>query len=93
MLSDKQKKAFRAQGHHLQPVVLVGKDNVTDGVLEAVDGALTTHELIKVKVLQSATVDKDEAAQALAQATGAELVQRIGRVVLLYRPRPEQDDE
>ncbi len=93
MLSDKQKKAFRAQGHTLQPVVLVGKDNLTEGVLAAVDTALTAHELIKVKLLQSASVDKDDAANKLCDATGAELIQRVGRVALLYRPRPEHDNE
>lgn len=93
MLSDRQKKALRTEAHKLQPVVIVGKDNVSEGVIAAVDAALSAHELIKVKLLQSATIDKNDAATALCEATDAELVQRIGRVVVLYRPRPEEDAE
>jgi RNA-binding protein len=91
-LSASQKKAFRARGHQLEPVVIVGKDNVTEAVLKAIDAALTTHELIKVKLLNSATVDKSEAADEICVATEATLVQRVGRVALLYRPRPDEDE-
>ncbi|MBT9559147.1 MAG: YhbY family RNA-binding protein [Myxococcales bacterium] len=86
-VSDKEKKAMRAEAHNLKPVVIIGKDNVTPGVIQAVDAALEQHELIKVKLLQSTSVDKSEAAAVLCVETGATLIQRIGGVALLYRRR------
>ena len=88
-LSQAQLKAFRGQGHTLQPVVIVGKENLNAPVLKAIDAALTTHELIKVKLLQSVALDKDNAAQQICEATGATLIQRVGRVALIHRPRPD----
>ncbi len=90
-VSDKEKKAMRAEAHNLNPIVIIGKDNVTPGVIAAVDAALHQHELIKVKLLQSTSVDKSEAAAVLCVETGATLIQRIGGVALLYRRR--DDDE
>lgn len=86
-VSDKEKKAMRAEAHNLKPIVIIGKDNVTPGVIKAVDAALDQHELIKVKLLQSTSVDKSEAAAVLCVETGATLIQRIGGVALLYRRR------
>ena len=91
-ISKGQLKDFRARGHHLEPVVMVGKDNVTPAVIRAIDAALTTHELIKVKLLQSVAIDKDDAAKEICDSLDATLVQRVGRVVLLYRRRPETDE-
>jgi RNA-binding protein len=92
-VSDKEKKAMRAEAHNLKPVVIIGKDNVTPGVIQAVDAALDQHELIKVKLLQSTSVDKSEAAAVLCVETGATLIQRIGGVALLYRRRDDEEGE
>ena len=81
---------MRSKAHKLKPVVLVGKDGLTKSVFAAVDAALAQHELIKVKLLKSVDVDKDEAATALAKQSGSWLVQRIGRMAILFRPRPEE---
>ncbi len=59
--------------------------------MTAVGEALTAHELIKVKLLQSCSLDKDDAAKQMASHHGALLVQRVGRTALLYRPNPEDD--
>lgn len=91
-MTAKEKKAFRARGHHLKPVVLVGKEQLSPAVVGAIDAALTTHELIKVKLLDSCTVEKNDAARLMSVQTGAALIQRIGRTVLLYRPRPDEDE-
>ena len=92
VLTESEKKALRGRGHHLNAVVTVGKEDLTDSVIEAIDAALCTHELIKVKVLKSSSLDKDEAAKRMAERTGAALLQRIGRVAILYRPRPEEEE-
>ena len=87
-LNGKQRRALRALGHHLEPVVLVGQHGVTDAVVAAVDQALHDHELIKVKIHEGPE-DRKEAAQRLAEATGSELAQLLGRVALLFKKRDE----
>ena len=87
-LTGKQRRALRALGHHLEPVVLVGQNGITDGVVAAVDQALHDHELIKVKINEGPE-DRKEAAQRLAEATGAELAQLLGRTALLFKKRDE----
>ena len=89
-LSGKQRRYLRSLGHPLDPVVTVGKDGVTEAVGEALDVALTRHELVKVRVGRNAVVGRDEAAAALAEATGAEVAQLLGSTILLYRADPEE---
>lgn len=92
MLNGKQRRFLRGLGHHLEPVVLVGKEGVSEGLVGALDTALTTHELIKVKLGESAGSDRRAMAAALAEASGAELVQVLGRTLLLYRRRAEDPE-
>ena len=65
----------------------VGKDGLTEGLVGALDVALTTHELIKIKLGESAGADRRAIGAALAEAAGADLVQVLGRTVLIYRRR------
>jgi RNA-binding protein len=81
-LTGKQRRRLRALGHHLTPVVLLGQNGVTPGVLAAVDQALFDHELIKVKI---GPEERDETAEKLATENSAEVAQLIGRTLLLYR--------
>ena len=85
-LTGKQRRALRALGHHLEPVVLVGQAGITEGVIGAIQQALQDHELIKVKITPD---ERKESAAELATASGSELVQVLGRSVLLYKPRKE----
>lgn len=71
-------------------VVQIGKDGLDDGLVAAVDRALTDHELVKVKVGEGAGLDRHEAAEELAQRTHSELAQVLGNIVLLYRPHPDE---
>jgi RNA-binding protein len=88
-LNGKQRRHLRGLGHALEPVVQVGKEGVSDAVTEACSVALERHELIKVKLGQSAPEDRHEAANELAARTDSELVQVLGRAILLYRKHPE----
>jgi RNA-binding protein len=90
MPSSKLRKALRAAGHHLAPVVQVGKEGVTDAVLAELDAQLTAHELVKVRVLTESPEDRFEAADRLGAAAGAQLAQILGRTVLVYRRHPEK---
>lgn len=82
------KRALRALGHALDPVLAIGKEGLTDGVVSACEAALLAHELIKVRVLTEAPVDRKEVAAALAARTGATLAQVLGRTFLLYKRHP-----
>jgi RNA-binding protein len=90
VLTGKQRRHLRALGHELRPVVQVGKDGIDDGLVKAVDQALTDHELIKIKVGENAEVDRHQAADTLAQRTRSEVAQVLGYTVLLYRA--DRDD-
>ncbi len=89
MPSGTLRKRLRAAGHHLAPVVQVGKEGVTDGVIRQLDQALHDHELVKVKVGTESPEDRFEAAERLAAGAGAQVAQILGRTLLLYRRRPQ----
>lgn len=90
-LTGKQRRALRAKGHHLEPIVIVGQSGVTDGVIAAIEQALYDHELIKVKIAEGPE-DRHEAAQRIAEATSSELAQLLGRTALFFKKR-EEDSE
>jgi RNA-binding protein len=82
------RKALRAAGHHLQPIVQVGKEGVTERVLAQLSEALDHHELVKVKVGTESPEDRFEVADRLAAADGVQVAQVIGRTILAYRKHP-----
>jgi RNA-binding protein len=89
-LSGAALRKLRALGHSLAAVVAVGKDGLTDSLVAAVDAAIGTHELVKVKIQREAPVDRHEAGIELAARTGSVLAQVIGRTLLLYRRHPKR---
>ena len=89
-LTGKQRRFLRSLGHHLDAVVQVGKNGVSDSVVAATDAALTAHELIKIRCAAECPLDREEVAAALTTAATAELVQKLGRTLLLYRPDAER---
>jgi len=91
-LSGPQKRFLRGLAHHIDPVVLVGQLGVTESVRKKVAIELEHHELIKVRVGRDAPEKAKQAARPLAEATGAELVQIIGHMVVLYRRRKEDPE-
>ncbi len=92
-LSQAQKKAFRSIGHHLNPVVTVSDNGVSDNLLAELDRALRDHELIKVKLAIAEREDRAAILESLlAELPGnakAERVQTIGKMALLYRRNPQ----
>jgi RNA-binding protein len=89
-LRGKQKRFLRAMGVTMDPILTVGKDGVSDNTIVQADGALLARELIKGRVLNTAPEAPDDTAAEIAERTGAELVQVVGRNFLLYRPHPEK---
>lgn len=91
-MTGKQRRFLRGLGHHLDPVVHVGKDGISEGLVQALDVALETHELVKVRLGESADGDRRELGVALAAASGSECAQVLGRTVLLYRRRKKDPE-
>lgn len=91
-LTSRQRAHLKARAHALEPLVQIGHSGVQDSVVAAVDTALTAHELIKVKINDAERDERVEIADTLSERTGAAIVQRVGKVVVLFRPRPEDDE-
>lgn len=89
-LSSAQRKKLRELAHHLEPIVYVGKQGLTDGLYAAVADALLAHELIKVKFNDFKSEKKGMTAQ-IAAHTDAAIAGIIGNVAILYRPHPEPE--
>ena len=89
MLTGKQRRHLRALGHELKPIVQVGRDGIDDGVVAAIEQALVDHELVKVKLGETAELDRHDTALAIANRTGSEVAQVLGNTLLLYRPDPD----
>jgi RNA-binding protein len=85
MLNNKQKKYLRSQAHHLNPVFQVGKGGVNEHLITHIKEAIEVRELMKVSILNNCIEDKHEVADALAAGASAELVQVIGKVIVLYK--------
>jgi len=89
-LTEQQRKHLRRLGHDRSPIVLIGQNGLGPNIIAELDRALTDHELVKVRARVGDRDERDRILDELAQATGSELVQRIGHVALYYRPNREQ---
>jgi RNA-binding protein len=85
MLTGKQKSFLRSQAHDLQPIVQIGKRVVTEAVIDTIINALESRELIKISVLQNCMAEPKEVADAIARHIDAQIVQVIGRVIIVYK--------
>lgn len=85
-LKGAQKKALRSIGHHLNPVVLVSENGLSEGLLKEVERALNDHELIKIRFVITERDERVALIEQLAQQVQAEVVQTIGKMALFYRP-------
>lgn len=90
MLTGKEKRFLRSLANTMEPVVQVGKGGVNESVLFSLNEALEARELVKVRVLKNCLDEVAQVADALAAQSKAELVQVIGRNVLLYRRHPQK---
>lgn len=88
-LTGKQKRFLRGLGHHLKPVVMIGKEEVNRTVIKATDEALGLHELIKVKLQEGCLTDRKSVAAELSKKTNSGIAQIMGHTILLYRQAEE----
>jgi RNA-binding protein len=86
-LDGAERRHLRSLAHALKPIVYVGEGGVSPAVLKALDEALTSHELVKVRLRSPQA--KKETARELAEASGSALCGVVGHTVVLYRPHPD----
>jgi RNA-binding protein len=87
-LSVAERKAHRAEAHHLDPVVMIGNDGLTAAVKKETDAALSAHGLIKVRVLGDDREAREAVYQQLCEDLNAAPIQHIGKLLVLWRPKP-----
>lgn len=85
MLTNKRKKELRSDANSLNAIIQIGKDGLSYNVLETIHLALEAHELIKISVLKTAPVSLNELAIEISSQLDCDIVQIIGRVIILYR--------
>ena len=92
MLTGKQRSYLKGLANGIEPVVYIGKNELTDAVIDEIEGYLSVHELVKVKVQESAEIDIKQTANDCAQAVRGEFVQAIGRRFVIYRENKENKE-
>lgn len=88
-MTPSERKAFKGRAHSLEPVVIIGAKGLTPEVLGEIERALKAHELIKVRAPTMERDDRDTCLKAICESTGAEAVQQVGKVFVLYRKNIE----
>jgi RNA-binding protein len=90
-LKGKERAELRSEAHHLTPTVHIGQHGLTPTLINSLDDALRTRELVKVKLGNKDDVKPKDVANALALATKSDVIQVIGRTATLFRENPELD--
>ena len=81
---------LKARAHALKPVVWIGSAGLSENVMHELDQGLTSHELIKVKVASDERHTRTAFLNEICERLGARPVQHIGKILVIYRPQPEQ---
>jgi len=92
-LTSRQKQFLKGLAHPQNAVVLIGKEELSPGVVETIKSELLHHELIKVKIGSNCGLEKNSAAKTIAEQTQSALVQLIGKTIVLYKANPKRDKE
>ena len=90
-LTPAERSALRARAHHLAPVVMIGNDGLTPAVLHEIDVNLLAHGLIKIRVFADERTAREDLLAQIADELDASPVQHIGKLLVLYRPVPENE--
>lgn len=89
-LNTKQKQFLKGLAHPLNPLVQIGKEGLSSGLIAMTNQELSHHELIKVKLGSNSGLDKHETSVEIAEKTESTLVQLIGKTFVLYKPNPKK---
>lgn len=90
-LSPVARRALRAKAHHLDPVVSIGNQGLTPAVLHEIDVNLLAHELVKLKVHSDDRHERESLLERICNELDAAPVQHLGKVLIVYRERPEEE--
>ncbi|MBQ8908957.1 MAG: ribosome assembly RNA-binding protein YhbY [Clostridia bacterium] len=91
MITTKQRAFLRGLGNALEPVMQIGKEGLSENSIEAINALLEARELVKIKVLNNSDFSPKEMMVQVCDATHAEPVQVIGRIVIIYRKSSKKD--
>src|SRR5688572_33408747 len=91
-LTPRERAHLKGRAHALEPIVQIGQGGLSDAVLGELERALTAHELIKVRINGTDRDARQETADAICTRTGAAAVQPVGKILVLWRPAPEERD-
>ena len=89
-MTSKQRAYLRSLASNIDAIIQIGKDGVGDNLIEQVDGAIKNRELIKLTVLETSPTAAADAAIEIAERTKSEVVQIIGRKIVLFRRNPQK---
>ncbi|MCL2872624.1 MAG: YhbY family RNA-binding protein [Betaproteobacteria bacterium] len=87
-LTPTERRALRASAHTLDPVVMIGQQGLTPAVLREIDRALTSHELIKVRIFNDDRAEREALQLAVCEQLACAPVQHLGKLIVLWRPAP-----
>lgn len=90
MINKDLKTYLKKEAHTLKPIFQIGKNGIGSEMIEGIETALKNRELIKVSILQNCGFDKKELAFDLARLTQSEVIQLIGRTIVLYKRNPDK---
>lgn len=88
-LTSAERSALRARAHHLHPVIMIGASGLTPAVMKEIDLALKSHELVKIRVLGDDRGQRKSLIGDICGALAAQPVQRVGKILVVFRERPE----
>jgi RNA-binding protein len=91
-LTARERAHLKGRAHALEPQVQIGHGGLTATVVAEIERALTARELIKVKILGGDREARETIGDAICEKTGAAAVQRVGKVIVIWRPKPDEPD-
>jgi RNA-binding protein len=89
-MTTRQKQFLKALAHPLSPLVQIGKEGMSQSIVNTMNAELLNHELIKVKIGNNSGLEKHSASQEAAELTGSILVQLIGKTFVLFKSNPDK---
>lgn len=90
MLNSKKRAFLRKRAHDLDALVRIGKDGITENLIQSILDAIESRELIKVKILQNCEMEKEEVYSKLEECAEFEVVGIIGRTIIIYRENKDK---
>ena len=93
MIKGKERARLRSQANLLKPIVMIGKDGLSETVIDQIDQIIEIRELIKIKIQNNSNEDARNVAEEVAKELNAEVIQVIGGIVVLYREAKEEKNE